>query len=197
MLDNLINTWQLLAPNEIDSGPDEMNVVIFVINCLKKRGWSWSLSCDSGVEFTATVEDDRQRVFETNPYQTSIEALLTAYLEALAGNRPIKKGAHWQHYKGDLVEVVATAKWGGAVRFRDDFPSLGDFVLEEGFYPPVELVETASGTCLYISHANRNYGERIFYQHDSNNWARPIGDFLGLTDDGRLRFVEGNHEKST
>jgi hypothetical protein len=198
MIDNLITTWAVLAPNEFDSGPDEMNLVVFVINCLSNRGWSWNLAYDSGHGFTVTVEDGP----ETYPYPTLLSTLLTAYLTALAVRRPVKEGTHWRHYKGDLVEVVATAKWAGPDLMRKDikrFPAyisyLGDFVLEESFYSRVNLVKNTDGTCLYI--ANRDYGERVFYQHHGRNWARPIGDSLGLTQDGQLRFVEENNDKST
>jgi hypothetical protein len=195
LIDNLITTWGELAPNELDSGPDEMNLAVFVINCLNKRGWSWNLAYDSGHGFTVTVEDGN----ETYPYPTLLSTLLTAYLTALAVRRPVKKGTHWRHYKGGLMEVAETATWAGPDLMRKDikrFPAyisyLGDFVLEESFYSSVELVKNAAGTCFYI--AKRDYGERIFYQHDSNSWARPIGNFLGLTDDGLLRFVEESNE---
>jgi hypothetical protein len=198
MLDNLINTWQLLAPVELPEPAFlDYRYVGYIQNCINKRGWSWSLSCESGVRFTATIENAP----ETYPYPTPTEALMTAYLTALAVRRPIKQGTHWRHYKGGLMEVAETAEWAGLdltkehiVRFPQYISSLGEFLLEESFYPSVELVKNAAGTCFYI--ANRDYGERIFYQHDSNNWARPISDFLGLTQDGLLRFVEGN-DKST
>jgi hypothetical protein len=195
LIDNLIKTWGELAPNELDSGPDEMN-----LNCLNKRGWSWSLSCDSGVRFTATVEDGLQRVFETWPYPTALEALLTAYLTALAARRPIKQGTHWRHYKGGLMEVVGAAHWCGSAATEEDIEPLpkdmlyrGAFILEESLSGTTHLIQYVEAK--YFSYiANRDYGERVCYHHDFQNWARPIGDFLGLTQDGLLRFVEESHE---
>ena len=195
MIDNLIKTWGELAPNELDSGPDEMNLVIFVINCLKERGWSWNLAYDSGHGFTATVEDDH----ETYPCPTLLSTLLTAYLKALAVRRPIKQGTHWRHYKGDLMEVEATAKWAGPDLIQDyiqrlpEYTSCGNFVLEES-PDSLNVVKNTDGTCLYLL-ASLDYGERVFYRHDGRNWARPIGDFLGLAQDGLLRFVEENNDK--
>jgi hypothetical protein len=198
MIDNLITTWGELAPNEFDSGPDEMNLVVFVINCLSNRGWSWNLSGDSGARFTVTVEDGN----ETYPYPTLLSTLLTAYLTALAVRRPVKEGTHWRHYKGDLVEVVATAKWAGPDLRRKDlkkFPAScrGEFLLEENVFGTVPLIVSTIKTGAYAYIANQDYGERVFYQHHGRNWARPICDFLGLTQDGQLRFVEENNDKST
>jgi hypothetical protein len=195
MIDNLIKTWGELAPNELDSGPDEMNLVIFVINCLKERGWSWNLAYDSGHGFTATVEDDH----ETYPCPTLLSTLLTAYLKALAVRRPIKQGTHWRHYKGDLMEVEATAKWAGPDLIQDyiqrlpEYTSCGNFVLEENCHFVITLIKDADGQYHYI--APNDFGKRVFYHHDFQNWARPIGDFLGLTQDGQLRFVEENNDK--
>jgi hypothetical protein len=174
-----------------------MNLVIFVINCLNKRGWSWNLAYDSGHGFTATVEDDHET---TCP--TLLSTLLTAYLTALAVQRPVNQGTHWRHYKGDLVEVVATAKWAVADFTEGDLEeflaskyisSQGKFALEEKIFSQVLLITTKKpGAYAYI--AIRDYGERVFYRHDGRNWARPIGDFLRLTQDGQLRFVEENNE---
>ena len=196
MIDNLITTWGELAPNEFDSGPDEMNLVVFVINCLSNRGWSWNLAYDSGHGFTATVEDDHET---TGP--TILSTLLTAYLTALAVRRPVKKGTHWSHYEGDLMEVEATAKWAGPDLSRKNlerFPAScrGEFLLEEKVFGSVPLIVSTIKPGAYAYIANRDYGERVFYQHDGRNWARPIGDFLGLTQDGLLRFVEENNDKS-
>ena len=197
MIDNLITTWGELAPNEFDSGPDEMNLVVFVINCLNKRGWSWNLAYDSGHGFfTVAVEDGP----ETYPYPTLLSTLLTAYLTALAVRRPVKEGTHWRHYKGGLMEAEATAKWAGPDLRRKDikrFPASyrGEFLLEENVFGTVPLIMSSIHPGAYAYIANRDYGERVFYNHEEENWARPIGDFLGLTQDGQLRFVEENNEK--
>jgi hypothetical protein len=195
LIDNLINTWVELAPNEFDSGPDEMNLVVFVINCLNKRGFSWNLAYDSGHGFTATVENGPET---TGP--TILSTLLTAYLTALAVRRPVNQGTHWSHYKGGLMEVEAAAKWAGPDLTRKNlerFPAScrGEFLLEEKVFVSVPLIVSTIKPGVYAYIANRNYGERVFYQHDPRNWARPIGDFLGLTQDGQLRFVEDSHEK--
>jgi hypothetical protein len=195
MIDNLIKTWGELAPNELDSGPDEMNLVIFVINCLNTRGWSWNLAYDSGHGFTATVEDDHET---TCP--TLLSTLLTAYLTALAVRRPIKQGTHWRHYKGGLMEVVGAAHWCKSAATEEDIEPLpkdmlyrGAFILEESLSGTIHLIQYVKAK--YFSYiANRNYGERVFYHHGFQNWARPIGDFLGLTQDGLLRFVEESNE---
>ena len=194
LIDNLITTWVELAPCEV-SEPVHINVNIQ--NCLDKRGWSWNLSGDSGVRFTATVENGP----ETYPYPTSIEALLSAYLAALAVRRPVKQGTHWRHYKGTSVEVVGNAHWCGSAATEEDIEPLpkdmlyrGAFILEESLSGTIHLIQYVEAK--YFSYiANRNYGERVFYHHDFQNWARPISDFLGLTDDGLLRFVEENDDK--
>jgi hypothetical protein len=193
MIDNLITTWVELAPCEVS---EPVHISVNIQNCLDKRGWSWNLSGDSGVRFTATVENGPK----TYPYPTSIEALLTAYLTALAVRRPVKEGTHWRHYKGDLVEVVATAKWAGKCLTQQDikvFPkyisAVEDFLVEENCHFVITLIKDADGQYHYI--APNDFGKRVFYNHEEGNWARPIGDFLGLTQDGQLRFVEENNEK--
>jgi hypothetical protein len=193
LIDNLITTWGELAPNEA-SEPGYISVGIQ--NCLNKRGWSWNLSGDSGVRFIATVENGP----ETYPYPTLTEALLTAYLTALAVQRPVKQGTHWRHFKGGLMDVEATAKWAGPDLMRKDierFPASyrGEFLLEENVFVTVPLIMSTIKPGAYAYIANRDYGERVFYRHDPRNWARPICDFLGLTQDGQLRFVEESHEK--
>jgi hypothetical protein len=192
LIEGLLKTWGELAPNELASGPDEMNLVIFVINCLNKRGWSWNLAYDSEVRFIATVENGPETT-----YPTALEALLSAYLTALAVRRPITQGTRWRHYKGGLMEVAETAAWAGTdlrqeyIKRLPEYTSCGNFVLEASCYW-LNLVKIAGGTCLYLAH--RDYGEGVFYRHDGRNWARPICDFLGLTQDGQLRFVEDSYE---
>jgi hypothetical protein len=183
LIDNLITTWRELAPNEARKfGHISVNIQSF----METRGWSWRLSGDSGARYIATVEDGP----ETYPYPTPTEALMTAYLTALAVRRPVKQGTHWRHYKGGLMEVAETATWAGT-DLRQEYTSCGNFVLEASCYW-LNLIKNTDGTCLYL--ANRDYGELVFYRHDGRNWARPIGDFLGLTQDGQLRFVEESHE---
>jgi hypothetical protein len=195
MIDNLINTWAVLAPGE---WPDfgDLNFNIYIQNCINNRGWSWGLICNMGVRFIATVENGP----ETYPYPTPTDALLTAYLTALAVRRPIKQGTHWRHYKGDLVEVVATAKWAGKCLTQQDikvFPkyisAVEDFLVEENCHFVITLIKDADGQYHYI--APNDFGKRVFYNHEEENWSRPIGDFLGLTQDGQLRFVEDSYDK--
>jgi hypothetical protein len=193
LIDNLITTWRELAPNEARKfGPISVNIQSF----METRGWSWRLSGDSGARYIATVENGN----ETYPYPTPTEALMTAYLAALAVRRPIKQGTHWKHYKGASVEVVGNAHWCGSAATEEDIEPLpkdmlyrGAFILEESLSGTINLIQYVEAK--YFSYiANRNYGERVFYHHDFQNWARPIGDFLGLTQDGLLRFVEENNE---
>ena len=173
---NLIKTWGMLAPDE----------VLEPETCINKRGWSWNLSSDSGTQFIASVEGGP----DTYSYPTANEALLSAYLTALAVRREIKSDTHWRHYKGSSVEVVGAAHWCGSAATEEGIAPLhrGAFILEEspGTIHLIQYVEAK-----YFSYiANRSYGERVCYHHGFQNWARPIGDFLGLTPDGRLRFVE-------
>jgi hypothetical protein len=192
LIDNLINTWGELAPNEVSkSGYISVNLQDF----MDKRGWSWTLAHDLGCGFTATVENGP----ETYPYPTLIEALLSAYLTALAARRPVNQGTHWRHYKGGLMEVAETAKWAGPDLVRKDlerFPASyrGEFLLEEQVFVTAPLIMSTIKPGAYAYIANRDYGERVFYRHDDSNWARPIGDFLGLTQDGLLRFVEESND---
>jgi hypothetical protein len=96
------------------------------------------------------------------------------------------------------MEVEATAKWAGPDLMRKDlvkFPYRGEFYLEENVFGTVPLIMSTIKAGAYAYIANRDYGERVFYQHDGRNWSRPICDFLGLTQDGQLRFVEENDEK--
>jgi hypothetical protein len=186
MLENLIKTWAMLAPTELPEATDpDFRYVGYLQECLNKREWSWCVSGDLGERFSAKVNDGPESV-ACSP----LEALLAAYLRDLAVRRPIKDGGTWRHFKGTSVEVVGAAHWCGSAATEEGIAPLhrGAFILEEspGTIHLIQYVEAK-----YFSYiADRSYGERVCYHHGFQNWARPIGDFLALTPDGRLRFVE-------
>jgi len=181
-----------LAPTELPEATDLDSFYDgYLQNCLKRRAWSWCVSGDLGEKFSATVNDGPESV-ACSP----LEALLAAYLLDLAVRRPIKDGGNWRHFKGASVEVAGAANWCGSAATEEDIEPLPKHMSYRGAF----RVEESPGIIHLIQHveakyfsyiADRSYGERVCYHHGSQNWARAIGNFLGLTPDGRLRFASG------
>jgi hypothetical protein len=121
-----------------------------------------------------------------------VESLLTAYLMALAAQRPITTG-QWRHFKGDAVGVRAVESLTSHPLF-DFFDR--DHYMEESPEVRVTLRLAIDDAQTLGYHASEDYGDLVFYRHDGKNWARKTEDFLGLVDakhpehEGLLRFVE-------
>jgi hypothetical protein len=225
MLKNLLKTWEKLAPDEVDiergyfrlrrmnpvycfyweSFLTEMSASFlqcYIQRCIQDRGWVSSLRIFPDGHATGRVwVDDEDETDYTKSLKVPVNALLTAYLTALAAQRPITT-EYWQHFKPEtpVCEFTCIAHWGGIE--SDPYPSmshLGYFTLEENPSMKVRLAEVITsvktGYCIYI--ADQDYGDRVFYHYGGDQfWARLVENFLGLVDakhpehEGLLRFVE-------
>jgi hypothetical protein len=222
MIKNLLNTWEILAPDEVRC--DEHGLVWlkdrysasmhiepmsdgsllpferfilqgYLQQCIEARGWQLFLvNTKSYSSIEIQVESIRYKSGDLKASKKLIQTLLTAYLTALAAQRPITAG-QWRHFKGDVVDVRAVASWTTHPLF--DF-CVSDHSKEESPEEKITLHlaidDIKSQTWGY--HAFKDYGDRVFYRHDDKNWARKIENFLGLVDaknpdhEGLLRFVE-------
>lgn len=228
MLENLLKTWQIIAPDEItmpspgvydlgktvdwdiyadcetlciefkDDSRFQDTLQGYIQRCLKARGWAYKVGFDNNSsDFYAFVHAIPYSITADSIHQS----LLTAYLTALAAQRTITHGK-WQHFKGDVVDVVNYGPWEGlgitgGVLLHAEATS---FDLEESPDVKVFLHEYDDGSCDYSPFVEgqfeRDYGDRVFYFHDGNRWARKTEDFLGLVgpehpdSEGLLRFVE-------
>jgi hypothetical protein len=168
----------------------------YIQRCIEARQWSWMIVSEHDgctVEFDATVlvgEDEYLVKAKTIAQDT----LLTAYLTALAAQRPITKG-QWQHFKGGEMDVLGAANNGIC---GEDHLMVGVFTCEEKQSHWLELQRRPDGTLYYLSRAGVS-GSRVFYSHNGKNWSRPVDSFLGLVgaehpeSEGLLRFVEVGH----
>jgi hypothetical protein len=213
MLENLLKTWEILAPGEINYDPS-VNIFTFgegtnyqmgasltwiesnfysqrclqgyIQKCIEARDeWDWMIVSGSNSKklkvFDATAFVDGKEFLST--YSTAHEALLTAYMTALAMQRSITQG-QWKHADGDIYWVTDTHEWSGHGFYS--------FLNEDWSYS----LEEHSNIKIQMSSSNYNasqdYGDRVFYDGDSGKWARLTHSFLGLKDDGRLRFEKVN-----
>jgi len=226
MLKNLLKTWEILAPDVVrcdehglvwlkdpysaslhiepmsDGGllPFERFILQgYIQQCIQSRGWTTYLQvsktfCACEVVISFHYHQDRKD-------SDVLAVMLTAYLEALAAQRPITT-EYWRHFKPEtpVAEFTCVAHWGGVE--SDPYPSmshLGFFALEEDPTVKVRLAEVITsldaGYCIYI--AEQDYGDRVFYHYGGDQfWARLVDNFLGLVGsehpehEGLLRFVE-------
>jgi hypothetical protein len=221
MLENLLKTWTILAPDEIEakesgeyalSKTAEWNIYssffeeAYTINtlqgylqrCIEARKWDFEIRGLSGYlngrlvdgvaeySYCASIQGPLVQCSEKG---TPLEALLTCHLEMLSSQRPITPG-QWKHADGGKYQVECCCLW--ASRGIDRQSYAPRYKIEE--QPDMEaqpyLKDYADFKWVY--RANKDYGDRVFYDGDSGKWARLTSSFLGLKDDGRLRFEKVN-----
>jgi hypothetical protein len=224
MLKNLYKTWGQLAPDEvildqwgvvwmqdrysasvriepIEDGsllPYEKFILQgYIQQCIHDRGWYFFLE-----QLPDYCKADVRTKLEDQPHQCGKyknachEVLLTAYLTALAAQRPVTTGV-WQHFKGDEMEVIGKVGIGSILSpaFSMYSSDSDDFSLESDpsvklrlFMHPVEPLRYCN-----VFH-EAYYSDLVFYSHNSQGWARRPDSFLGLVgpeypeQEGLLRF---------
>jgi hypothetical protein len=206
MLENLLKTWAVLAPDEIkieDGGEYILSKTVdwniypegvliydsffeeaytidtlqgYIQRCISAREWRWKTGNATGHHWSLVwILEENISTLSTSP-DSWIKPLLESYLKALADQRSIVQGP-WKHADGDIYEVVGNASW-----LKDEgFAPYYNFALEES--PEIKI---SFGYDEY--YASQDYGDRVFYYGNSGQWARLTDSFLGLKDDGRLRF---------
>jgi hypothetical protein len=140
----------------------------------------------------STVTNNGQRYFSDRHLKAE-HALLLAYLRMLADQRSINPMSTWQHFKGDVMTVVAEA--------REAYPgggskSIGVYTIEESPSQEVELFTRPDGTFVYFSGNTIPQSNRVFYTHNGQSWTRTRSNFLSLVGSelpqsyGLLRFAD-------
>jgi hypothetical protein len=208
MFKNLYKTWGQLAPDEATFWDNEEAVTLkknqppchtwvttkpsldeqdalggYIKRCIISRGWWFELKHSNGY-FSADIRTK----FEDHEFMCGSRGidfyylLLTAYLTALAAQRPVTTGV-WQHFKGDEVEVIGKVGLGSILypAWRMYLSDSDDFSLESDpseklrlFVHPVEPLRYCN-----VFH-EMYYGDLVFYSHEGQGWARNPDSFLGL-----------------
>lgn len=216
MLNNLLKTWEILAPDEcylteieeptysmgdefcfdIKNSDEQMRWVLqgYIQRCIEGRGWSYQITNYKRLGNSAMVEAETALGF-TEFYSCGKFPLLTAYLTALAAQRPVNRGK-WQHFKGEVVQVESTATW--TTHKIHEF--LGDNAfIEESPEEKIQVhLSIDDGDYQRWGYrASKDYGDRVIYvEQNGKRWARKSDVLLGLVDakhpeyEGLLRFVE-------
>jgi hypothetical protein len=206
MPENLLETWSKLAPNEciltdinkltydlggelacsplLTDPHDKWKIQGYIQECIEARGWGWDIgnyfglkSISSGSEIWVSAE--KKITIEGQYRIPPFRSLLAAYLTAIADQRPITQGP-WKHADGDIYWVTDAHKWSG----HGFYSFLNEdwlYLLEE--HPNIKIQMLSNNY-----NASQDYGDRVFCDGDSGKWARLKDSFLGLKDDGRLRF---------
>jgi hypothetical protein len=209
MLENLLKTWAVLAPDEIkieDGGEYILSKTVdwniypegvliydsffeeaytidtlqgYIQRCISARGWRWKTGNVTGHHWALVwILEENISTLSSSP-DSWIKPLLESYLKALADQRAITQGK-WKHADGDIYWVTDAHEWSG----HGFYSFLNEdwlYSLEE--HPNIKIQMSSSNY-----NASQNYGDRVFYDGDSGKWARLTDSFLGLKDDGRLRF---------
>jgi hypothetical protein len=223
MLKNLYKTWGQLAPDEATFWNNEKAVTLqknqppchtwvttkpwvdgqdalegYIKRCIISRGWWFELKHSDGY-FSADIRTK----FEGHEFVCGGKGedfcclLLTAYLTALAAQRPLSPGG-WQHFKGGTVDLVGFGRWDAQSGLTtEDYLSTEKilFRLEESLEHEVRLNRYKSGALDYTSTSSiGGWGDRVFYICRESGWARKSDSFLGLVGpehpekEGLLRF---------
>jgi hypothetical protein len=224
MLRNLYKTWSQLASNEVtldqwgwlwtknrhgaslrveprEDGsllPYEKYILQgYIQQCIHARGWYFSLEqlldyCKADVR---TKSEDQ--LHQCVKYKDACyEVLLTAYLTALAAQRPATAGV-WQHFKGDEVEVVGLYPFGTRDCDDNDHTEEGLFTFEDDPTLSFQLLCWGDGH-MEFQHTALSLGflpDRVAYWHDGKGFLRTHENFLSLVgseypeQEGLLRFV--------
>jgi hypothetical protein len=213
MLENLLKTWAVLAPDELeikDGGEYILSKTVgrniypetvliydsffeeaytidtlqgYIQRCINARGWRWKTGNVTGYHWALVwILEENISTLSSSP-DSWIKPLLESYLKALAGQRPITQG-QWKHADGDIYWVTDAHEWSGH-GFYSFLNEDWSYSLEE--HPNIKIQMSSSNY-----NASQDYGDRVFYDGDSGKWARLTSSFLGLKDDGRLRFEKIN-----
>jgi hypothetical protein len=220
MLKNLLKTWWILAPDEVQISQtniasfhnklaidlDQLDAFAYEISCIQPhlqrciqaRGWVSSLRIFPDGHGTGRVWiDDEDETDFNQSSRLPLEALLTAYMTALAAQRPVKTGL-WRHFKGDVVEVVGVFPFGTRDCDDDDFTVEGEFAFEDDPTLSFQLLCWGDGH-MEFQHTALSLGflpDRVAYLHGGKGYLRLPDNFLDLVDakhpehEGLLRFVE-------
>lgn len=103
----------------------------------------------------------------------------------------------WQHIRTRRIYTVvgvASLDQSSGVNFRDSETDI--FKLEEnpsiGLYLRSHQVTLKDENYVLLTYkpvaGNDDYGDRVFYLHESSRWARPLESFMGKVD-GHPRFI--------
>lgn len=234
MLENLLKTWEILASNEVrndawgqvwlnDSYTASIHIepssddsflpwkkfVLqgYIQRCIESRGWTWSLGfeanpSESFYEAIVRISENRSSLVFS---KSAVIAILAVYLRALAAQRPITPG-QWQHFKGDVVEVLGEAHWdigrycgelGEQCLPLVEAEFIGSYRIEEKLDKFLSLYKCKNNNdFLYISEYESDHANRVFYSCNGQKKARKTDVFLGLIgaeypgSEGLLRFAE-------
>jgi hypothetical protein len=206
MLENLLKTWGILAPDEWprdypkDATKDgyKYSQIIkgrfwlghdnlqfqdllqgYIQQCISARGWRWKTGNVTGHHWALVwILEENISTLSSSP-DSWIKPLLESYLKALADQRPITQGP-WKHADGNIYWVTDAHEWSehGFYSFLNEDWS---YSLEE--HPNIKIQMSSSNY-----NASQDYGDRVFYYGNSGQWAPLKYSFLDLKDDGRLRF---------
>jgi hypothetical protein len=176
----------------------------YIQRCIEDRGWFWT--CGQQGDFDGSyyaeiwIDGAKQ---EAKIMATPYEALMAAYLTAIAEQRPIEPG-QWQHFKGGFVEVLGEAHWdigqysgklGEQYLPFAEADLLSCYQMEEEPSKILDLYRNEN-EFFYISKYASDHANRVFYSHNGKGWARKTDIFLGIVgaehskSEGLLRFVE-------
>jgi hypothetical protein len=160
----------------------------YVQRCIQARsGWTYVI----GMCASSVFAGGSQRGFEYSSDGYPGTALFSAYVAALAMQRPVEKGA-WLHFKGSTVFVDGLAKWAGKGVSSELVTS---FSIEENPGQKIKIGLRPRTEDQWIYHCSQDLGDRVFYSDSSGRWARKVDVFLGLVGDneeheGKLRFAQ-------
>jgi hypothetical protein len=105
--------------------------------------------------------------------------------------RDVTVGSTWQHYKGNIYEVLAIASPGRISATPD---KVGIFNVADGTTGQATLFEClATGTNSYFVHRGEADGIQVFYRGENGSqWCRSLSNFLGLvrSDEPRFRLLK-------
>jgi hypothetical protein len=207
MLENLLRTYVILAPDEIVLQRD---VGLYIVGewteyplffSLETIVWPYkNLSLQGYIQQCIEAKNWAHKIIVDNNHgEHYASAQLNAYLSVLAAQRPVAPGK-WQHFKGGEIDVVGAAFWASGQHESNDYVPLveadfvGEFVAEEEPQKSLKLYKQGENL-FYISWQCICHSDRVFYSHDNKNWARTVDSFLGLVGvnhlehEGKLRFI--------
>jgi hypothetical protein len=169
----------------------------YIQQCIESRGWEYEIF---GNSIKRAFKNFCVVSYGDYSARTSDKGvllnLLTAYLTALAAQRPVTIGV-WQHFKGDEVEVVGVYPFGTRDCDDNDYTEEGLFTFEDDPTLSFQLLCWGDGH-MEFQHTALSLGflpDRVAYWHDGKGFLRTPENFLSLVgseypeQEGLLRFV--------
>jgi hypothetical protein len=184
---NLLHTWSLLEPEQAEQYDVSIESLETCIKNRLFRKMNYDLHHRNFGEnqfFCATIQSSEEH-FSSDPWPNAGQALLFAYLLAIAQQRPVERGS-WRHFKEGAIAHV-DCHFSTNARRSATPPASAVTYRDYRFEDDPEVVfklfwRESTGFWFYVD-SEVDFGDIVFYHYPDSGrtWVRERKNFLAVT----------------